>query len=130
MCETVTCWGNPDLVSCKNPGKLVDWVNPGILVNWGNPGKLVILKNHCYKPRTNDGLHVNLSGEPWRISKLGEKTVETQENWLYEGNRNVCGTATCRGNPEELVSWGNPGKLVNWGNPGKLVNLENPEKTG
>ena len=31
------------------------------------------------------------------------------------------GTATCRGNPEELVSWGNQGKLVNWWNPGKLV---------
>ena len=74
------------MVSCRNPGKLVYWVNPGMPVNWENPGKLVRLKNHCYKPRTVTVCMSTCLGNPGRTGKLGEKKLETQENWLYEGN--------------------------------------------
>ena len=81
MGETVTCWGNPDLVSCKNParktGKMGEPRNTGKL---GEPRKEVRCKNHCYKPNTVDGLHVSLSWEPRRISKLGEILWKPRKN--------------------------------------------------
>ena len=128
MCETVTCRGNPgEMVSCRNPGKLVYSVNPGMLVYWENLGKLV---DERIIATNREQMTVCMSaclGNPRRTGKLGEK-LETQENRLYEGNCNVCGTATCRGNQEALVSWGCQGEPVSLGNPGKLINWENPGK--